>query len=377
MEATTQGSGGAQDPPAPRDAPSRDEAGIGALLARAHLLRMRGQWDEAVAACTEALRRVPHSATACALLGDIYEAQGKLDIAMHWFGMAVEFDPGNRADRAKLDRIVAVQRRTLLTEEMATRRAATGRVDPANRTLQWFDGVFPPGKQETLARLILFVGGGLFLLLTFAAAFVYFGGVAPEPPARPASPAPGTRVVVPPLPEPPAARPAPPARRPETTPAPPITAIPPAPEPSAASAPLATAPPDAGAEDALRRALIRAVPAEVEITGVQVDPRSSQVALAITLAEAQTLETTSRTRERVLRAAVEVLRAAAGALPQMRAATVRVSIHGGSLAFVGDAGIPALRALDPASAAEEDLRALFTNPWWTPALDPASSPRQP
>ena len=117
------GNGASRDVYKPAPSPG-DEASIGPLLARAHLLRMRRQWDEAVAACTEALRRVPESATACSLLGDIYEAQGKLDVAMHWFGMAVEFDPSNKADRARLDRIVGIQRRALLAEERAAQARA-------------------------------------------------------------------------------------------------------------------------------------------------------------------------------------------------------------------------------------------------------------
>lgn len=346
-----------------------DEASIGPLLARAHLLRMRRQWDEAVAACTEALRRVPESATACSLLGDIYEAQGKLDVAMHWFGMAVELDPANKADRAKLDRVVGIQRRALLAEERAAQARVAAAGPSPHRTLQWFDRIFPPGKQETLARLILLIGGGLFLLLACTAAFVYFGGAASEGEARLVPPVPQVPVVVQPPdePSPSPIRAAPPARGADV---PPGTTTP---LPSPAPAPLS--PPAATSDESLRMAVARSVPADVLVTEAQADPRSSQVGLTIALPEAG-----GRSRERILRAAVQSLRAAALELPQMDRATIRVSLRGGNAGapiaqpvFAGETATTALRALDPARAPEAELSALFTNPWWSPSLGPANS----
>jgi tetratricopeptide (TPR) repeat protein len=93
--------------------PSRGD--LNALLARANLLRMRGQWPEAVERCTEALRLDPHSAAAHSLLGDIYENQGRLDKAIHWYEQALDQDPESVADKAKLTRareLQAVRRRT-------------------------------------------------------------------------------------------------------------------------------------------------------------------------------------------------------------------------------------------------------------------------
>jgi tetratricopeptide (TPR) repeat protein len=88
---------------------------VDALLARANLLRMRGQWADAVECCTEALRLDPHSAAAHSLLGDIYENQGRLDKASHWYQLALEQHPDSIADQAKLARVKelqAVRRRT-------------------------------------------------------------------------------------------------------------------------------------------------------------------------------------------------------------------------------------------------------------------------
>jgi tetratricopeptide (TPR) repeat protein len=90
-------------------------ASVDALLARANLLRMRGQWAEAVELCTEALRGDAHSPAAHSLLGDIYENQGRLDKAIRWYQLALELDPESIADRAKLARareLQAVRRRT-------------------------------------------------------------------------------------------------------------------------------------------------------------------------------------------------------------------------------------------------------------------------
>jgi hypothetical protein len=76
---------------------------------------MRGQWADAVEMCTEALRGDAHSPAAHSLLGDIYENQGRLDKAIHWYQLALELDPESIADKAKLTRareLQAVRRRT-------------------------------------------------------------------------------------------------------------------------------------------------------------------------------------------------------------------------------------------------------------------------
>lgn len=90
-------------------------ASVDGLLARANLARMRGQWGDAVELCTEALRADAQSAAAHSLLGDIYENQGRLDKAIHWYQLALDLDPESVADRAKLARareLQAVRRRT-------------------------------------------------------------------------------------------------------------------------------------------------------------------------------------------------------------------------------------------------------------------------
>jgi hypothetical protein len=302
------------------------EDGVGPLLARANLLRMRGQWDEAIAACAEALRRVPNSPSACSLLGDIYEAQHKFDEALQWYGMAVEFDPTNVRDRARLEQVATLHQRAARRQERDSLAAAAAAPrglnhaappvdDVGSRTLRWFDRLFPPGRWETAARLILFLSGALALVLLFAAGFVYLSGGAGEDDHEIgedgmfAGPSAVRRVVVPP-PAPPRATVPPPAAAPGGTRVAPVgtgsaAAVGAASDRSAglsaaneASRPTGTAstgssgvpPPnrngigDENSDPELLAALRRALPLHrVAVTSAQVDPGATQIALALML----------------------------------------------------------------------------------------------
>jgi len=83
--------------------PAADVAGP--MLARANLLRMRARWEEAVDQCVEVLRADARNPTAHSLLGDIYQDQGRLEDARHWYQLALELNPNSEADRAKLARV--------------------------------------------------------------------------------------------------------------------------------------------------------------------------------------------------------------------------------------------------------------------------------
>jgi hypothetical protein len=146
-----------------------EEIEIGPLLARANLLRMRGQWDEAVAACMDALRKAPESAAAHLLLGEIYEAQGKADDALPWYTMALEHNPGSAPAREKLERLQEAQRIRLRAETAPPKKEKT-----IDRTMEWWDRKFPPGQSEALARMIFAVCGVIAGLLLVSAAVVYF-----------------------------------------------------------------------------------------------------------------------------------------------------------------------------------------------------------
>jgi hypothetical protein len=83
------------------------------MLARANLLRMRGQWTEAADLCAQVIHANAKNPTAHSLLGDIYQDQGQTEEARHWYQLALELNPASRADRAKL----------ALTEEMLEARS--------------------------------------------------------------------------------------------------------------------------------------------------------------------------------------------------------------------------------------------------------------
>src|SRR5476651_2171431 len=80
-----------------------------ALLAQANLLRIRGAWQEAVDKCMAAMRIIPGNCAAQSLLGDIYENQGKFDDAIQWYRMALDSNPSSIADKAKLNRLIAIR----------------------------------------------------------------------------------------------------------------------------------------------------------------------------------------------------------------------------------------------------------------------------
>jgi hypothetical protein len=86
---------------------SASDARIQPILAAANLLRMRGRWEEAIGKCVEAMRTSPNNATAHALIGDIYSEQGRDADALQWYQMALELDPDNAHDKAKVEALLA------------------------------------------------------------------------------------------------------------------------------------------------------------------------------------------------------------------------------------------------------------------------------
>ena len=85
-------------------------------LARANLLKMRGNSKDSVDVCLGILRRFPNNVTAHTLLGDIYAEQGDLKQAAEWYEMALDLSPGSEADQSKLAKV---------RERMAEKEAAS------------------------------------------------------------------------------------------------------------------------------------------------------------------------------------------------------------------------------------------------------------
>jgi hypothetical protein len=389
----------------PAAAAAEEERVIGPLLARANLLRLRGQWDEAAVACTEALRLVPNSPSACSLLGDIYEAQRRLDEALQWYGMAVEFDPTNVADRGKLERTAQTRRRILLREEheaqLRARRAvvpagpARDRTSGAQRTLQWFDRLFPPGRWDSAARLILLLCAAMTFILLFAAGFVYLssrndgrefgaGGML-DAPLAPGTPPPGAGqnvVVMAPVPAP-APNDAPGAIAGPNPPVPPAgtsSATPPAPplSPDSSVAPAPPADNDPALLDALRRAFAPGTAdGDVQVAAAELDERVPQISLSLLLPASAASGAPSEARARILRAAARAVRVAGERRPQVDRALVRVLFAppapnaGPAFAFSGETATTAVRAAARGDAAPESvLRGLFINTAWGANLAP-------
>lgn len=74
-------------------------------LARANLLRMRGEYKQAEEVCLRVLRRFPNNASANTLLGDICAERGDLDQAISWFELALDLNPDSKADKEKLEAV--------------------------------------------------------------------------------------------------------------------------------------------------------------------------------------------------------------------------------------------------------------------------------
>ena len=321
------------------------------LLARANLFRLRGQWDEAIAVCTEALQHAPHSPTAHALLGEIYEAQNKWEDALQWYEMAVELAPDNAADCVRLERVRQIQRSQIATERQATPLpTALPAHAPAEKTLEWFDRVFPPGRYDSIARLILIVSGIVVVFVLLCAAFLFF--------AFRAAPPPGAATITPPT-----IAPAPVVMQP--------TPALPTPHPSAT-----TQTPDATANlrNALLPDLVRAGGKDVTIENAG---GATVFALTLPLVAGEDAPTT---RRRVTALVVQTARfAAAQAPPSLHQATVRVTLQSAAtalappasrLAFTGDVSLAALRTGQPPATDEVLLTRFQSVQWAAPLLPP-------
>lgn len=71
-------------------------------LARANLLRMRGDYKGSEDVCLAILRRFPNNATANTLLGDICAERGDLEQAAEWYELAIDLMPDSVSEKAKL-----------------------------------------------------------------------------------------------------------------------------------------------------------------------------------------------------------------------------------------------------------------------------------
>jgi len=84
---------------------AEEERLVNPRLAHANLLRMRGQWEEAMRVCADVLRQFPSNVHAHALMGDIYRDQGNLEEAAQWYKLALDLAPDSAVDRRRLEQV--------------------------------------------------------------------------------------------------------------------------------------------------------------------------------------------------------------------------------------------------------------------------------
>jgi hypothetical protein len=373
-----------------QEAREAEQLAVGPLLARAKLLLMRKQWDEAISVCTDALRKYPASVTARSLLGDLYEAQGRIDDAIQWYAMAVERDPDSASDRAKLERLQKVhmarradderQKAALKPVSSTPPRAKAATEKTIEKTIEWFDRIFPPGRSESIARLIFIVCGMIVVLLLIGTVVVYLFFLRERASALP-PPTPTKAVLAQPHSDADPVVVTPSNRAEADTPdvqaVAPSVASPTAPSPS----PVAAAPvesPTVGMDTVLRDGVARGLGGTASVISVvRRDAVSSAAEIEIPVAPAEPVE---KTRERIVRVSFQAARALLRADGSQQRLNIQVALGGAAQesatpvpAFRGEIPLQGVRDLDPASADLAALLSRFRSSEWMPALMPSGA----
>lgn len=149
------------DCPLEAEPESGPEAKVYPELAKANVLRMRGEYKLARDTCLSLLRQYPNNADAHTLLGDIEAEEGDLVHAAQWYEMALDLRPESE---------VAAQKLARLRQRIQDREA--------RETAQQL------GLPTTRPRALVFAGLAIVLVLgSIITAFV-LGGRMREPGAR-------------------------------------------------------------------------------------------------------------------------------------------------------------------------------------------------
>jgi curved DNA-binding protein CbpA len=111
---TPRGAGRAPGPPPGGPArssgsarPRPQRADVNQLLRGAQAACAGMRYRDAIQLLQAVLRADPKNALACSLLGDVYRSQGKVDEAIRYYSLAIQFNPNNHAVMEKLDRLLA------------------------------------------------------------------------------------------------------------------------------------------------------------------------------------------------------------------------------------------------------------------------------
>lgn len=303
---------------------------VRAILARANLHKLRGQWEDAAALCAEAIQRDPTSAAAHGLLGEVYEGQGSLDQALHCYGMAVDLAPDNASWRQSLQKMVRRKQAALKNAQKAAP------VRPRReKTLEWIDRKFPPGQPKSILYFLVGFGALLAVILGIGAGLLLTGRGRERKPTMTRIDAPAPKTIEIATPAPPAPSPVAPAPSPSPEPDQPQSLT----VPGAASASF--------------------------------DPQSATASVAMTVPAPPGKEA-PEVRELLLRQAAYLGKAALLAAPDAQRVIVRVDLMRAETAepgFSGEAVPAGLSALvDPDAADIAALTGAFTSFQWAPSL---------
>ena len=323
-----------------------------ALLAQANLLRMRGQWPDAIEKCMDVMTLAPDNASAQSLLGDIYDNQGHIDDAIQWYRMALDVNPHSPADQLKLGRLLEAKARQLPPQTPAPPAAAPATAPrpparPVSPTLRaWQQRL--SASPDAIIRWAA-IGAALLVVLVVAIALL---GIRAAPPAQDVQ-VNALPVVVP--------------------------TIAPPPDP-AGTTPVSPAPPNAvlAGHDPNEAALLgklQAAPTltaqSLTVTDAQADPRTGRVTVTFSLPPpaAGTL-----LRDTLLRGALTVGQAAAqngSGVNQLTLRCVAAPAPGSAPALlcVADTTAAQIAPLAPSPApTPAALLAIFSNVWWAASV---------
>lgn len=130
---------------------------IRALLIEAQRFKSKCAWNEAVEKCMDALKKDPENPDIYAVLGEIYEAQGRIDQAVQWYQMAeTEYS-------AVGEPVVSLQEKI---RRLESKRALL------HQTTGWFDRYVAGKRFSASVRIVTFALVGFLLLLMLGAVFV-------------------------------------------------------------------------------------------------------------------------------------------------------------------------------------------------------------
>ncbi|MBN1459979.1 MAG: tetratricopeptide repeat protein [Armatimonadetes bacterium] len=152
-------------------------------LFQANVLRLRRQYDLAEAQCSEVLRREPDNAEAHSILGDIARDRGNDQDAIQWYKMALDLNPGNIADRKKLES--AIDRVYSRSKENVLNRFRNNVSDTFSSTAEEIRAARLPSAATITLGVVVAV---IMVVAILVVVLGRTGNVVPEPAAADSTP---------------------------------------------------------------------------------------------------------------------------------------------------------------------------------------------